>query len=250
MSHEADESIHIFRFLDRKEFRPAWVLAGIIILGYVIAVAGDFVRVCHVSSLLTICDSATNLLVQNNGLIMGAHTIWQLYTSIFVTDSFFDAGFNALAVLILDRMVDNSFNHTRFFAIFLLTALLGNLFSLANPPNYSSAGASGGIFGLFAAAFSFTWAAEKKIDRPTLLLFLALFFVSSFLFANVDYLAHLGGSLGGFVAGPVLYRLLKEKISNFQPVSSSTFQGRLITGGLVTFLTAGSIIQFLLFASV
>ena len=243
---KTDRKSYFERFF---ESRPAWILAGVIMLGYLIGIVGDRVTVCHFSSQPAGCAGATSLLSQDNALILRAGTYWQFFTSIFVTSSLLDAGFNALAVLILDRFVESSFNHTRFFAIFFFSALLGNLFSLANPPLYSSAGTSGGIFGLFAATFSFTWAAERKIDKSTLLFFLALFFTSSFVFPNVDYYAHLGGSISGFIAGPLLYELLKGKVSQFESVSSSSVFGRVCTGTLIALISVGSIAQFLLFVS-
>jgi len=233
-----------------KSVRPAWVLAGAIIVGFIIGIIGDNITVCHVSTQPTGCAPATYLLAQNNELIIQAHTYWQLFTSIFVTDSFFDAGFNALAVLILDRILDDAFNFPRFFTIFFITALLGNIFSLyGNSQIYVSAGASGGIFGLFAAMFSYSWASQKKIDTAGLLFFLALFFTSSFLFSNVDYFAHLGGSIGGFICGPLLYELLKNKVSRYESVKTSSSLGKLLSTLLVMALLLGSVIQFLVFVT-
>ena len=190
----------------------------------------------------------TNYLAQNNGLVVYFHTYWQLFSSILVTDSILDASFNALAVLILDRFIENSFNKSRYFMVFFFTAILGNILTLLQGPVYLSAGASGGIFGLFAGTFSYTWAAEKKIDGPTLGFFLVLFVGSSFILPNINWVAHLGGALGGFVAGPLLYRSVRNNAVRYENVSTSKFSTNIATALFILLLALLSAVQFILFA--
>ena len=185
-----------------QSIRPAWLLAGLILLGYVIGIVGDLFTVCP-QSLPSICEKATYFLAQNNSIVVYLHQYYQLFTSILVTDNPLDAGFNLIAVLIFDRLTDDVFNKTRYFLIFFLTAFLGNLLTLFQGPIFASAGASGGIFGLIAAAFSYSWAKERRIEISTLAFFLLIFIGSSFLISDVNYVAHLGGAIGGFIQ--VLY---------------------------------------------
>jgi rhomboid protease GluP len=228
------------------------VLAGLIILGYVIGLIGDSFQVCPKQILLS-CPSATTAtyyLAQNNGIVVYLHQYYQLFTSILVTDSPIDAGFNAVAVLILDRLTDDTFNMSRYFLIFFLTAILGNLLTLAEGPQYASAGASGGIFGLIAAVFSYSWAKENRIEITTLAFFLIVFVGSSFLISDVNYVAHLGGAIGGFIAGPLLYRSINPKLTGqVTELSDSNRFTKIIVSALIFGLTIGSIVQFLLFVS-
>jgi rhomboid protease GluP len=231
-----------------RKVRPGWLLAGLIILGYFIGVVGDLFSVCP-NSMPSLCGSATDLLAQNNGIVVYLHQFYQLFTSILVTDSPIDAGFNAVAVLILDRLSDDTFNMPRYFLIFFLTAILGNLLTLLEGPQYASAGASGGIFGLIAAVFSYSWARENRIEMTTLVFFLIVFFGSSFLVPDVNYVAHLGGAIGGFIAGPLLYRSLKPILGNYLDTSRSSSFTTNATLALILVMTVGSIVQFLLFVS-
>ncbi len=226
---------------------PGVLLASAFLVGFLIGLFGDGIAVCGPSG-ATNCIALTDLLAQDNGLILFYHAYWQFFTSIFVTDSALDAAFNAVAVLVIDRFIDRAINTTRYFAIFFCSAFLGNLFSLLNGPNYASAGASGGIFGLLAATFSFSWAEQKKIDQETLILFV-LIFVTSSLLGNVDYLAHLGGSIGGFFAGPILYFALRDRILRFEPISSSTRFAKVVVATSIGFVIVASIVQFLLFVA-
>lgn len=237
------------RFDFLKNLHPGWVLAGLIILGYFIGLIGDLFPTCP-SPLPANCGyTATDLLAQTNGFVVYLHEFYQLFSSILVTDSAIDAGFNAVAVLILDRLTDDTFNMSRYFLIFFTTALLGNLLTLLEGPQYASAGASGGIFGLIAAAFSYSWAKENRIEITTLVFFLIVFIGSSFLIANVNYVAHLGGAIGGFIAGPLLYLSLKPKLSEYSDVSKSSSFLKNLTVILILGMVIGSIVQFALFVS-
>ena len=232
-----------------RNIRPGWILAGLIIFGFVLGLIGDLFSPCP-SLLASVCGpslTATDLLAQNNTIVVYLHQFYELFTSILVTDSPIDAGFNAVAVLILDRLSDDTFNMPRYFLIFFLTAILGNLLTLLEGPGYASAGASGGIFGLIAAVFSYSWAKENRIELTTLIFFLIVFVGSSFLIANVNYVAHLGGAIGGFIAGPLLYQSLKPQISNYGETSTSRSLTKNMTAALIIGLVIGSIVQFALF---
>lgn len=227
------------------------LLAGLIILGFIIGSIGTLFRVCP-AAIYPNCDNATaaDFLAQNNAMVVYLHQYYQLFTSIFVTSSALDAGFNAVAVLILDRLtLDDAFNMPRYFLIFLSTAILGNLFTLLEGPQYASAGASGGIFGLIAAVFSYSWAKENRIEITTLVFFLAIFIGSSFFVPDVDYVAHLGGAVGGFIAGPLLYQSLKGKVNDYFGIGKSNPLTIKLMIALIVFLVIGSTVQFLLFVT-
>jgi rhomboid protease GluP len=228
-----------------KKIRPGYIAAAAIVLGYIIGTIGDQITFCN---LVSSCPNATDLLVQQNGMVYsGAY--WQLFTSIFVTDSFLDAAFNAIAVFVLDFFLPDTMNNTRYFGIFLATALLGNILTLAEGANFASAGASGGIFGVFAAAFAYNWAENKRIDLSTLVLFLALFIGSSFLGQDINWIAHLGGSIGGFILGPLLYDSLKQTREAYGLSAKSSFATKMIVLLFILIMIVGSILQFLLFVT-
>ncbi|MGI0091759.1 MAG: rhomboid family intramembrane serine protease [Nitrososphaerales archaeon] len=227
------------------------MLAALIFIGWLIAVIGDSVSICP-SSIPSGCNTAAYYLAQNNAVVVILHQYYQIFTSILVTGSqldegALDAGFNAIAVLILDRLTEDVLDKPKYFLVFFLTAILGNLLTLLEGPDYVSAGASGGIFGIFAAIISFSWAREKRVDAPTLTLFLVIFFGSSIL-PHVNWVAHVGGALGGFIMGNVLYQMAKPRISDYSASNDSSFAAKLGTAGLISLLTITSIIQFVLFA--
>ena len=227
--------------------RPPWILATLVIAGWIIGAAGSLFVICP-PSLGGFCESPTFFLAQYNLLVVNYHQYFELGSSIIVTNSIADAVFNALAILILSRFTDSSiFNSTRYFGIFLGSALLGNVLTLFEGPNSLSAGASGGIFGLYAAVFSFSWAQDKRIEGTTLGLFLIIFVTSSVV-PGVNWVAHVGGSVGGFIMGPLLYRSLRPKLENYGVHAESSLISRAALGFLIFALITGTFVQFLFFA--
>ena len=232
-----------------KKIRPGYIAAALIVLGYIIGVIGDGIQFCNLGSS---CANATQLLAQQNSMIYYNNAYWQLFTSIFVTGGlagFYDAALNAVAVLVLDFFLPDTFNNTRYFAIFFISALLGNLLTLFEGPLYASAGASGGIFGVLAAAFAYSWAENKRIDFPSLILFLALFFGSSFLGQNVNWIAHLGGSIVGFILGPVLYNSVRQSKTEYGISTHSSSNTKVIVLLAILVMFVASAAQFLIFVS-
>lgn len=178
---------------------------------------------------------------------MYLHQYYQLFTSILVTDSPIDAGFNAVAVLILDRLTEDNLNKTRYFIVFFSTAVVGNLLTLAQGPAYSSAGASGGIFGIYAALITFSWLKSKQVDVPSLVLFLVIFLGSSVL-PDVNYVAHIGGAFSGFIIGALIYRSVRPTITEYSMAYDSSMRTVVITWGAIILLAVASAFQFLVFA--
>ncbi len=217
-----------------------------ILAGWVVGLIGDALTVCP-PTITNSCLSATDYLAQDNALVVYAHQYYQLFTSILVTDSPLDAGFNAIAVLILDRLTEDNLNKTRYFAIFFSTAVVGNLLTLLQGPAYASAGASGGIFGIFAALITFSWLKEKSVNVYTLFLFLIIFLGSSAL-PDVNYVAHIGGALSGFVAGAILYQIVKPTMTEYSMAYDSDPRTVVVTIILIFLSVVASAAQFLSFA--
>jgi len=149
----------------------------------------------------------TDFLLQYNSLVL-AGWVWQLVTSIIVAPPTFqgieDVVFNAIALAYLDGILSFTYSKKQYYAVFLATGIAGNIFSLANGPNVSSFGASGGIFGLLAGVISFDLVTNRKVNPSLMLWFALIFIISSFVFASVDWIAHAGGALLGLALGYVI----------------------------------------------
>jgi len=124
---------------------------------------------------------------------------YRLVTGGFLHASLIHIGFNMFAVYFLGRMLEPAVGTARFVGVYV-AALFGGAFgALLLSPDALTIGASGGVFGLFGAAFVI--ARGRGLDAAAssigviLLLNLALSFGNS----NIS----LGGHLGGLVAGVV-----------------------------------------------
>jgi membrane associated rhomboid family serine protease len=174
-------------------------LTFIVVGGLVVGTAFAFVNVDGVP--------LTYILLQFNGLVARGW-VWQIVTSIVIApptwSGLLDVGFNAMALVWLDGFFTLTYSKNQYYAVFLLTAITGNVMSLANGPRAASFGASGGIFGLLAGVISFDLVTSRRLDLTLVSWFVVVFLVSSFLFASVDWLAHLGGAIAGLALGYAL----------------------------------------------
>jgi len=158
------------------------------------------------------------LLQENGAVLQGA--VWQLFTSIIVAPLIFqgtfywggvlDVVFNAIAVVFLDGLTSGVYTPRQYYATFLITAVVGNLVSLLAGPNQASFGASGGIFGLVAGLVTYDYAVNRRVSVQLVVWFLVVFIYSSFTLGNVNWMAHAGGAIAGFVIGYVIGRDKQE----------------------------------------
>ena len=152
-------------------------------------------------------DSLTLFLLQVNSRVAEGWA-WQLVTSVIVAPpnllGLIDVAFNAMALAWLDGFFSLTYSERQYYTVFLVTAVAGNVFSLANGPKVVSFGASGGIFGLLAGVVSFDLVTNKKLNPGLILWFVCIFLVSSSLSSYVDWIAHAGGALFGLALGYVV----------------------------------------------
>jgi membrane associated rhomboid family serine protease len=144
-----------------------------------------------------------DIFLQTNLLVFQGW-IWQLFTSIIVAPfsfaGFLDVGFNAVALLWIDRLFTSVYTAREYYLTFLVTGVFGNVLSLLYGPFVTSFGASGGIFGLIAGVVTADYAINRRINSSLVMWFILIFALSSFT-GGVDIFAHLGGALLGFPIG-------------------------------------------------
>ncbi len=125
---------------------------------------------------------------------------WRLVTAAFLHQQLFHILVNMWALWVLGPTVEAWLGRLRFVALYLLAALGGTAASYAfNPPTSGSLGASGAIFGLMGALL--VMARRLRYDLRSLLVLLAVNLAFPFLFARIDWKAHLGGLVVGLALG-------------------------------------------------
>lgn len=154
---------------------------------------------------------------------------WQIVTSAFLHTQLWHVGLNMMALWILGQNLERVLGRARFLALYLVSALTGSaaVMWLASPDS-SSLGASGAIFGMFAAFALLVW--RVKGDFKQVLYVLGINAVISFM-PGISWQAHLGGFLGGLVVAAIIVFAPRENRSVLQWAGV----------GVVTALTLGAI---------
>jgi membrane associated rhomboid family serine protease len=137
---------------------------------------------------------------------------WRLVTAAFIHVGLLHLAFNMWALLNSGIFVERLFGNARFFTVYLLSAVGGNLASIAWQPHIVAAGASGAIFGIYGALIGFLVVQHKSIP-PAAVTSLGrnalAFVVFNIIFglnpsSHIDMAAHLGGLASGLLAGCAL----------------------------------------------
>lgn len=136
---------------------------------------------------------------------------WRLFSSTFIHFGCIHLIMNMYSLLYVGTILEHIIGKSRFAFAYLITGIMGNVFSLIinNSSNTVSAGASGAVFGVIGVLLPFLIIRNiiPKTEATSLLksigIFLAYNVIYSVKNAEIDYAAHFGGILSGFVIGCV-----------------------------------------------
>jgi membrane associated rhomboid family serine protease len=153
------------------------------------------------------------------------HDYWRLVTAGFLHSGLLHIGFNMYILYWLGTMLEPALGHARFLALYFASLLAGSFGALLLSPNSVTVGASGAVFGLMGAAFVMQRA--RGIDPmqsgigPVILLNLAL----SFIIPNISIGGHLGGLIGGAIAGFAMEWLGRRRPGMAGPIAACVVIG-------------------------
>ena len=142
------------------------------------------------------------------GPLVQSGEYWRLFSVALVHGGLTHLFFNMFSLLVLGNPVEAALGKARFLTIFLVSLLTGSLTSIyLNSAPQVSVGASGAVFGLFGAFI----AMRKMISEGVrdIYVIIGLNFVFGFILGGVDWRAHLGGLVGGYLTTAVLLRITR-----------------------------------------
>jgi rhomboid protease GluP len=146
---------------------------------------------------------------------------WTVFTAVYLHGSLLHIFFNVMWVRQLGPLVEDLFGPFRLFIIytvagvagFVLSALMNIIGVVFQPMGFSlfggagyTLGASGGIFGLLAAAIVYGSKMGSSLFTRQYWQWAIMLFVFGLIFPGVDNWAHLGGFIGGYVAAFIFSR--------------------------------------------
>lgn len=134
---------------------------------------------------------------------------WRLLASTFLHYGVVHVAFNMWALTDAGRLVERLYGSTAFLALYLFSGLTGSFASLLwSADRVVSVGASGAVFGVYGALFAYLVAQRGSVPAIVLkglatsaAIFIGYVLVFGALQKGIDNAAHVGGLLGGIVAG-------------------------------------------------
>jgi rhomboid protease GluP len=145
---------------------------------------------------------------------------WRLASALFLHFGVIHLALNMWSLWDVGQLVERMYKPARFVAIYLLSGLFGNLVSLVMHGNAAvSGGASGAIFGLYAAAFVFLWRERAAITVHEFrwlfwgaLGFSSFYIIMGFFVPVIDNAAHIGGFIAGALTSIVFSQSITARI--------------------------------------
>ena len=139
----------------------------------------------------------------NNKILVKSGEIYRLITSTFMHADVLHIGFNMYALYVLGPQVERYYGKLKYLLIYLVSGLLGSLFSCLFMNDMSfSIGASGAIFGLLGSIAYFTYYYRATLQGllrsqivPVILVNLCL----GLFIPGIDIFGHIGGLIGGIL---------------------------------------------------
>lgn len=147
-------------------------------------------------------DELINMFGNNYELVQNGE-FYRLFTCMFVHADILHILFNMIALYSIGPVVERYYGKSKFLLIYLVSGLLGSIFSgVFMTADSISIGASGAIFGLLGSICYFTYyyrATLQGILRGSIMPVIIINLVIGFLSTSIDLSAHIGGLIGGIL---------------------------------------------------
>ena len=181
-------------------------------------------------------NATSNQAIFNTGGVYGAYVslfpsqLWRLVTPIFVHIGWEHFFFNALTLYFVGQIAEQIWGHHKFLALYVLSGIVGNIFTLFFTPNVIAAGASTSLFGVFAAIMVAGYFGRnpylKELGRNYQALIIVNLIFNLFT-PSIGIAGHIGGLVGGVLCAIFLPTLVEKNM--FKPwqrwLAAATYVG-------------------------
>jgi membrane associated rhomboid family serine protease len=150
--------------------------------------------------------------VYSNGWLLGSdiahqHEYWRLVSSGFLHDGFAHLLFNMIFLYVMGPQLEQLIGRVNFAALYFTSLLAGSFGALLFQPNVPTVGASGAAFGVLGGLIVVAHDRRIPIWQSGLGVVLLINVVFSLSFKGISIGGHLGGFVGGALAGLVIVHL-------------------------------------------
>ena len=146
------------------------------------------------------------------GVAMGEY--WRIITAGFLHLGLFHIAMNMLLLWFLGNLLEPAIGAVRFLAIYFTSLIAGSLGAMILEPGVAAAGASGAVFGLMGAALIAFYSRGLNPFESGIGGLLVLNLVITFAVPGISKGGHLGGVVGGLLAGAIIF-MVDEKLGAF-----------------------------------
>ena len=181
-------------------------------------------------------NATSNQAIFNTGGMYGAYVslfpsqLWRLVTPIFVHIGWEHFFFNALTLYFVGQIAEQIWGHHKFLALYVLSGIVGNIFTLFFTPNVIAAGASTSLFGVFAAIMVAGYFGRnpylKELGRNYQAL-IVINLIFNLFTPSIGIAGHIGGLVGGVLCAIFLPTLVEKDM--FKPwqrwLAAATYVG-------------------------
>jgi membrane associated rhomboid family serine protease len=143
--------------------------------------------------------------------ISHSHQYYRLLTSGFLHYSLLHIAFNMFFLFIMGPMLEPAIGRVNFAAIYLTALFAGSFGALLFQPDSLTVGASGACFGVLGALIVVAWDRGISIWRTGLGPTLLINVVFSLSVAGISIGGHLGGIVGGGLAGWAIVKFAEKR---------------------------------------
>ena len=131
--------------------------------------------------------------------------VYRLITAMFLHSGIDHISGNMLSLFFMGTLAERAAGSVKFTVIYMLSGIAGNIasfyYEMFSGSRYTSVGASGAIYGILGAVIFLALKKSSGLNVTGRRLFIAVAYCiySSFAMPGIDYAAHIGGLIAGFI---------------------------------------------------
>lgn len=145
-----------------------------------------------------------------NSVLISEGQYYRFFTAMFLHGGIEHLLSNMLLLYLLGEVVENKLGSVKYSIVYFISGILGNVVSytyvIMSNKDYVSLGASGAVYGIIGAMLFLVLKKTEGLNIPVkrMLIMVAYCIYSSFATAHIDYAAHMGGLVFGFIVTALL----------------------------------------------